>query len=265
MARVGRDGVLLTGLQYDLVEDGVAGVLLDGVAMVVGGGLTLDVQIHLTVTATEGLLLTDVVLLRQRSVDVLGAGHAGKQHHFLTAVTVGSIEDLWGFNSERLARKIFAVNTPVISAVGHETDFTICDFVADKRAPTPSAAAELAVPDLNVLRQRLDVAAERACGGLEGGLSERLRRLEEAKLSYGEKNVERLLRLKEERLKGLVGKVDTLSPLSVLARGYAVVSKEGKALTDAADVGLGDSVEIRLQKGKLKAKVEEKYNAGNDV
>ena len=177
----------------------------------------------------------------------------------------GSIEDLWGFNSERLARKIFAVNTPVISAVGHETDFTMCDFVADKRAPTPSAAAEIAVPDLNVLRQRLDGMAERACGGLEGGLSERLRRLEEAKLSYGEKNVERLLRLKEERLKGLVGKVDTLSPLSVLARGYAVVSKEGKALVNASDAAVGDSVEIRLQKGKLKAKVEEQYNAENDV
>ena len=83
------DGVLLTGLQNDLVEDGVAGVFLNGMAVVVGGGLTLNVQINLTVTAAEGLLLTDVVLLGQRSMDVLGAGHAGQQNHFLTAVAVG--------------------------------------------------------------------------------------------------------------------------------------------------------------------------------
>jgi exodeoxyribonuclease VII large subunit len=170
----------------------------------------------------------------------------------------GSIEDLWGFNSEKLARKIFAMSTPVISAVGHETDFTICDFVADKRAPTPSAAAEIAVPDLNVLRQRLDDTAERACGGLMGGVEERTKRLADTRLAYGDKKVERLLRLKEEKLKGLVGKVNSLSPLSVLSRGYAVVSKDGRALIDASSVEVGDSVEIRLQKGKLNAKVEEK-------
>ncbi len=177
----------------------------------------------------------------------------------------GSIEDLWGFNSERLARKIFAMNTPVISAVGHETDFTICDFVADKRAPTPSAAAEIAVPDLNVLRQRLDGLAERACGGLENGVAERMRRLDDAKATYDIRGVERLLRLKEEKLKGLVGKAHSLSPLGVLARGYAVVSKDGRAVVDAAAVEVGDGVEIRLQKGKLTAKVEEKYDARNDL
>ena len=89
VAGVGSDGVLLTGIEHDLVEDGVAGVFLDGMAVMVGRGLTLNVQIYLTVTATEGLLLTDVVLLGQGSVDVLRAGHAGQQHHFLTAVTVG--------------------------------------------------------------------------------------------------------------------------------------------------------------------------------
>ena len=89
MTGVGSDGVLLTGLENDLVEDGVAGVFLDGVAVVVGSGLTLNVQINLTVTATEGFLLADVVLLGQGSMDVLRAGHAGEQNHFLTAVTVG--------------------------------------------------------------------------------------------------------------------------------------------------------------------------------
>ena len=191
---------------------------------------------------------------KRGDIDVIIIGRGG-----------GSIEDLWGFNSERLARKIFAMNTPVISAVGHETDFTICDFVADKRAPTPSAAAEIAVPDLNVLRQRLDGMAERACGGLENGIAERLRRLNDAKATYDVRGVERLLRLREEKLKGLAGKAHTLSPLGVLARGYAVVSKDGKAVVDAAAVEVGDGVEIRLQKGKITAKVEEKYDARNDV
>ena len=86
---VGSDGILLAGIEHDLVEDGVAGVLLDGMAVVVGRGLTLNVQVNLTVTATEGLLLTDVVLLGQGSVDVLGAGHAGQQNHLLTAVAIG--------------------------------------------------------------------------------------------------------------------------------------------------------------------------------
>lgn len=204
---------------------------------------------------TDESLITALDYFDKRGdIDVIIIGRGG-----------GSIEDLWGFNSERLARKIFAMNTPVISAVGHETDFTICDFVADKRAPTPSAAAEIAVPDLNVLRQRLDGMAERACGGLENGIAERLRRLNDAKATYDVRGVERLLRLREEKLKGLAGKAHTLSPLGVLARGYAVVSKDGKAVVDAAAVEVGDGVEIRLQKGKITAKVEEKYDARNDV
>ena len=204
---------------------------------------------------TDEALITALDYFDKRGdIDVIIIGRGG-----------GSIEDLWGFNSERLARKIFAMNTPVISAVGHETDFTICDFVADKRAPTPSAAAEIAVPDLNVLRQRLDGMAERACGGLENGIAERLRRLNDEKATYDVRGVERLLRLREEKLKGLAGKAHTLSPLGVLARGYAVVSKDGKAVVDAAAVEVGDGVEIRLQKGKITAKVEEKYDARNDV
>ena len=199
-------------------------------------------------TGTDEALIAALDYFERRGdIDVIIIGRGG-----------GSIEDLWGFNSEKLARKIFAIKTPVISAVGHETDFTICDFVADKRAPTPSAAAEIAVPDLNVLRQRLDGMAERACGGLESGLTERMRRLDDTRLAYDAKNVEKLLRWKEERLKGLAGKVNSLSPLGVLSRGYAVVSKDGRALIDPSTVEVGDSVEIRLQRGKLKAKVEEK-------
>ncbi len=170
----------------------------------------------------------------------------------------GSIEDLWGFNGEQLARKIYAMATPVISAVGHETDFTICDFVADKRAPTPSAAAELAVPDTNALKQRLDGYAERAVNALAGGIEYGFEKLRECFELFTIQSVERLLRLKTERLKGMVGKVESLSPLAVLARGYAVVTKDGKAVKNAATLALGDRIELRLSDGEVSAKVIEK-------
>ncbi len=167
----------------------------------------------------------------------------------------GSIEDLWGFNSERLARRIFAMSVPIISAVGHETDFTICDFVSDKRAPTPSAAAEIAVPDLKVLRQRLDMLSERTAGAAAYGLEEKQKLLEEMGQFYSAKNVEKLLALRMEKLKGMAGKAQSLSPLAVLARGYAVVAKDGKAVKAQTEVSLGDSVEIRLQSGEVKAEI----------
>ena len=170
----------------------------------------------------------------------------------------GSIEDLWGFNSEKLARRIFAMEIPIISAVGHETDFTICDFVSDKRAPTPSAAAELAVPDFKVLRQRLDMAVERSVAAAVGGLDERAKDLADMKKSYDVRSVEKLFSMREEKLKGLAGKANSLSPLGVLSRGYAVATKDGKAIKDAAAVSVGDEVEVRLQTGKIKTVVKEK-------
>lgn len=180
----------------------------------------------------------------QGDIDVIIIGRGG-----------GSLEDLWGFNSERLARRIFEMNTPVISAVGHETDFTICDFVSDKRAPTPSAAAEIAVPDLRVLRQRLDDASDRAVSAALLCVDDRRKRLKEEAASYEERSVERMFRLKEEKLKGLVGRTHSLSPLAVLSRGYAVASKDGKALKNTEGVSVGDEVELRLQNGKLIAEV----------
>ena len=147
------------------------------------------------------------------------------------------------------------MNTPVISAVGHETDFTICDFVADKRAPTPSAAAEIAVPDLKVVRQRLDLLAERAVSGGVGSIEEKQKSIAELRLFYGEKNVEKILALRREQLKGMAGKAQSLSPLAVLSRGYAVVSKDGRAVKGSAEVGVGDSVDIRLQQGAVTAQI----------
>ena len=180
----------------------------------------------------------------QGDIDVIIIGRGG-----------GSLEDLWGFNSDRLARRIFEMTTPVISAVGHETDFTICEFASDKRAPTPSAAAEIAVPDLRVLRQRLDDASDRAVSAALLCVDDRRKRLKEEAASYEDRSVERLFRLKEEKLKGLVGRTHSLSPLAVLSRGYAVASKDGKALKNTEGVSVGDEVELRLQNGKLIAEV----------
>ncbi len=167
----------------------------------------------------------------------------------------GSIEDLWGFNGERLARKIFSMTTPVVSAVGHETDFTICDFVADLRAPTPSAAAELTVPDAKTLLQELDARAERLTESLEGTIEyakERLVDRVERLAKLGPKH----LKIEEERFKGAVGKIESMNPLSVLSRGYSVAIKEGKTVKSAKEVASGDQVEIRLADGNIQTVVK---------
>ena len=197
---------------------------------------------------TELSLISALEYMESRGdIDVIIIGRGG-----------GSIEDLWGFNSEKLARKIFALQTPIISAVGHETDFTICDFVSDKRAPTPSAAAEIAVPDVDVLRQKLDGMAERTFGAALGVVEENQRALLDISQKYDAKSVGKLFSLREEKLKGLAGKLQSLSPLSVLARGYAVVSKGEKAVRDTAELSVGDEVDVQLQTGKFRAIVEEK-------
>ncbi len=177
-------------------------------------------------------------------VDVIIVGRGG-----------GSIEDLWGFNGERLARRIHAMKTPVVSAVGHETDFTICDFVADLRAPTPSAAAELTVPDVCVLAQELDMRHERLTECLEGVIEGELEGLQDL--------VERLCRrapkqfsVKEEQFKGLVGKIESLNPLSVLSRGYSVAMKEGKSVKSTKDVTAGDKVTLRLADGSVETIIQ---------
>ena len=171
----------------------------------------------------------------------------------------GSIEDLWGFNGEKLARKIFSMQTPVVSAVGHEMDFTICDFVADLRAPTPSAAAELTVPDINGLLQDLDRRYDRLTDKMQDLILEGKERLQDYIDSFKKTGLEQL-RFKGERLKGLVGKIETLNPLAVLARGYSVASKEGKTVKSVCDVAVGEELEVRFTDGKVKTTILEKEN-----
>ncbi|MBP3436070.1 MAG: exodeoxyribonuclease VII large subunit [Clostridia bacterium] len=201
-----------------------------------------------------------------RTPDVILIGRGG-----------GSLEELWAFNDEQLARTVAAATIPIISCVGHETDFTICDFVADLRAPTPSAAAELAVPDITELRQRvalLGAAAGRAVGS---GLVQRQRRLTELSakrclstpLYPVEERAMRLDRVvrrfsgaaqrvtakADTRLATAAGKLDALSPLRVLSRGYALAGKGGAVLRSAAGVQPGDDIQLRLHDGELDCRV----------
>ncbi len=178
---------------------------------------------------------------KEYPVDVVILGRGG-----------GSIEDLWGFNSERLARTIFAMNTPVISAVGHETDFTICDFVADLRAPTPSAAAELAVPDINGLLQDLDLRYERLTEQIREIVEGERDRLQDYADVFSKVGLEQL-RFQREKWKGLVGKIESLNPLAVLARGYSVALKDGKSIKSVSEVESGDEITLRLADGNVEA------------
>lgn len=192
----------------------------------------------------------------------------------------GSIEDLWCFNDERVARAIFDAQTPIISAVGHETDFTIADFVADLRAPTPSAAAELAVFDYEKFLQDLD----RFRYSLDLSMDMKLRtyrdRLRMKKLMLDSLSPESMLvkdrqrlnearhvltmlmnntlRDRKEMLGVLAEKLNGMSPLKRLAEGYAFVEgPSGKALRSAKDVQTGDSIEVHLSDGTLSASVDE--------
>ena len=194
----------------------------------------------------------------------------------------GSAEDLWAFNDEDLARAIAACPIPVISAVGHESDFTICDFVADRRAPTPSAAAELAVPDRSEL-----LAQFHALGAQIGSIT--LQRITQEKRYLGQianaavfRRPERILDLprmklgeRAERLERAMARqteqrrltlqksgarLEALSPLAVLTRGYAAVSREDVTLTRAADVRDGDRLTIRFADGTVDAVAEKGAN-----
>lgn len=208
-------------------------------------------------------------LKRWGTVDVVIVGRGG-----------GSLEELWTFNDERVARALAAFPVPVVSAVGHETDFTIADFVADRRAPTPSAAAEMVVPEKRVLHEQLRVLQRRLIHSILRRLRverDRLRLLQERsvlrrpvqQLAQRRQQVDELLhraemavghRLRSQRaqLQALVGKLDALSPLATLARGYAICSSPaGELVRRAGQVQVGDRVNVRLWEGRLGCRVEE--------
>ncbi len=192
----------------------------------------------------------------------------------------GSLEDLWAFNDEILARTIFACKTPVISAVGHETDYTICDFVADLRAPTPSAAAELCVPDINELKTFLSSTGSRLCASAKSVISYNTSRLDILREKRCLKSPNYYIEAKSESLAALERSIDTsikaliekkgaslsksasrlsaLNPMSVLARGYgAIFTPDKKVITKTSQVKPGDEIQLQLSDGRISAKVEQ--------
>ncbi len=203
---------------------------------------------------------------KQKAADVLIVGRGG-----------GSIEELWAFNEELVARAVAASEIPVISAVGHETDFTICDFAADLRAPTPSAAAELAVPDmyqqkemLGNMKWRLDsavsdkIGVERAKLEIKKSVLQRMSpqnyidnlrvRCDRASMAM-ENAVKQGVTVKSKEFSALCAKLDAMSPLKILARGYSVATKEGRIITDVSDVRKGDAISIRVGNGNIGCEV----------
>ena len=199
----------------------------------------------------------------------------------------GSIEDLWAFNDERVARAIYDSEIPVISAVGHEPDVTIADYVADARASTPSNAAEIAVPDQKELRRRLAVLEERmeqSESARLAALRERLRELSQKRvmtdpmafiadkrllLDYTQKNLssiaQRQLAERQRDYAALCASLDALSPLKVLGRGYAVArTKSGQVLKSAENVAVGDRIDLSLGTGRLGCVVETRALEGEN-
>jgi exodeoxyribonuclease VII large subunit len=189
----------------------------------------------------------------------------------------GSIEDLWAFNDEGVARAVFGSRVPVISGVGHEVDFTIADFVADLRAPTPTAAAALAVPDrveitrvIQQQRARLWLAADHEVTHRAEQLAERRRSLVrlaptariERERQRVDDAVEVLGRAMDYRLRSLRERLQSrrlqlaaLNPLAILARGYAIVRKDGQPVASVQQVGAGDQVRVRVSDGEFAATV----------
>lgn len=201
-------------------------------------------------------------------VDVIIVGRGG-----------GSIEDLWAFNTEEVARAVIACKTPVVSAVGHETDYTICDFVADLRAPTPSAAAELVCPDILSLINYVDGLKKQLDYSVNSKINDESIRLDELSSSYVladyseviktfEDNVSVLMdRMNDEyqyslETKGntfavLVEKLSALSPLAVLARGYSICEKNGRVVKNISEVKANDCLDVKMNGGNAVCKVLE--------
>ncbi len=232
-----------------------------------------EVLLHPTLVqgdgAPKGITNALQVMNTRDDIDVLIVGRGG-----------GSIEDLWAFNEEIVARAIFASTIPVVSAVGHETDYTISDMVADRRAPTPSAAIEHIVPDQDELFVQLDGFDARLRTTIQNQLNGNATRIQdlETRLAPAQRRdaiyqlyqtvdtldvacrsaVGRTLSDSENRLHTLAQRLDALSPLATLKRGYSISRKtDGEVLTTAEQVSVGDRIEVQLVEGHLACRVEE--------
>ena len=216
--------------------------------------------------ASEKIARAIEIMNEQKLADVIIVARGG-----------GSLEDLWPFNEEIVARAIYASELPVISAVGHETDFTIADFVADLRAPTPSAAAELAVPNILDLVQRIQDNERRLQNGLKKKAEIMRLRYEKCMHSKAftdpldrinkeymllDKQIKRIensttVKVKEKKtyMVEWITKLDTLSPLKTLTRGYSIVEKDGKMIKSINDLNSKDKISIKLTDGEKQAEI----------
>ncbi len=189
----------------------------------------------------------------------------------------GSLEDLWPFNEEIVAHAIYNSEIPIISAVGHETDFTIADFVADLRAPTPSAAAELAVPDIYEVKQKINQAQNKLKILLSKKLEiiklryekcmnsavfrEPLRIIRDKQLTLDsyikqlEKHIQEKKQQEKTKYVELVSKLDALSPLKTLTRGYSIIERNDKIIKSVKDLNTGDNIKLKLVDGEKQAEI----------
>lgn len=217
-------------------------------------------------SAPEQLVRAVKTLDMYNACDVIIIGRGG-----------GSIEDLWAFNDETLANVIYDCKIPVISAVGHETDFTICDFVSDMRAPTPSAAAELAVPDKAELMSYYSSQLQYISSFMDSRFRQRSSLLidfqqrislvsPQSRIDKYEKNIELLLNKsqnlvnekyikKSNEITKISAKLESLNPLSVLSRGYSIAEKDGVVITSSSQLNKGDNFTLEFSDGKIKATV----------
>ena len=204
---------------------------------------------------------------KQKLADVLIIGRGG-----------GTLEDLWPFNEEIVAQAIYNSDIPIISAVGHETDFTIADFVSDLRAPTPSAAAELAVPDIYEIKDKINIYQKRLRISLLKKIElmkmqykkcisspifkEPKRNIEEKYLKLDnyiktlEYKIQDKLKYQKSNFTEIVARLDTLSPLKTMSRGYSIVQKNGKIIKSSKDAKTGDILNLKFIDGEKKAIVE---------
>ncbi len=215
-------------------------------------------------------IATSIEMLNKSDVDVIIVGRGG-----------GSLEDLWSFNEEVVARAIFKSTIPIISAVGHETDYTIADFTADIRAPTPSAAAELAVPNRIEIRRhveslstRMEQAAIHRISEQAAHLDHLQRQIEPERLndflrqnhqrideitSRMEYSIKTILNMKRSPLNICAGRLDAISPLKTIERGYSVTLKQEnrKVVSSISDVKKGDGLEIIVKDGTIECSVDD--------
>jgi len=194
----------------------------------------------------------------------------------------GSIEELWSFNEEIVARAVFNSKIPIISAIGHETDFTICDFVADMRAPTPSAAAEIATPSLDDLEFKLQNIKNRMSNSLNNQvqldkqkLNSTFEKINNYLKSYTIKDniiqldkiydkiafeVENNIKDKNEKLTNMGAILHSLSPLATLDRGYSIVQIEGKVINSTSEIRVKDNIEVVLKDGNIECYIDKIIN-----